>query len=67
MKMSDNILTFLLLYKHRNIILCPLTIVIKYGIIYSGDNMVGVAQLVRVLGCGPGGREFESLYPPQIF
>ena len=22
--------------------------------------------MVRVLGCGPGGREFESLHPPQI-
>ncbi len=28
--------------------------------------LVGVAQLVRALGCGPGGREFESLHPPQI-
>ncbi len=27
--------------------------------------MVGIAQLVRVLGCGPGGRRFESDYPPQ--
>ena len=27
--------------------------------------MVGIAQLVRVSGCGPEGRGFESLYPPQ--
>ena len=28
--------------------------------------MVGVAQLVRVPGCGPGGRGFKSLHSPQI-
>ena len=27
--------------------------------------MVGIAQLVRAPGCGPGGRRFESGYPPQ--
>ncbi len=28
------------------------------------DSMVGVAQLVRALGCGPRGRGFESRHPP---
>ena len=28
--------------------------------------MVGVAQLVRALGCGPGSRGFESRHPPHI-
>ena len=28
--------------------------------------MVAVAQLVRVPGCGPGGREFESHQPPHL-
>ena len=28
--------------------------------------MVGVAQLVRVPGCGPGGRGFKSLHSPQF-
>ncbi len=28
------------------------------------DTMVGVAQLVRALGCGPRGRGFESRHPP---
>ena len=28
--------------------------------------MVGVAQLARATGCGPVGRGFESLYPPQF-
>ena len=28
--------------------------------------MVGIAQLVSAPDCGSGGREFESLYPPQI-
>ena len=27
--------------------------------------MVGVAQLVRAPGCGPGGRGFETPRPPQ--
>ena len=27
--------------------------------------MVAVAQLVRVPGCGPGGRRFEPGQPPQ--
>lgn len=27
--------------------------------------MVGVAQLVRALGCGPGGRGFEPRHPPH--
>ena len=29
-------------------------------------DMVGVAQLARATGCGPVGRGFESLYPPQF-
>ena len=29
--------------------------------------MVAVAQLVRASGCGPEGREFESLQPPHFF
>lgn len=28
--------------------------------------MVGVAQLVRALVCGTGGRGFEPLRPPQF-
>ncbi len=28
--------------------------------------MVGVAQLVRAPGCGPGGRGFDSLHSPQF-
>ena len=28
--------------------------------------MVGIAQLVRAPGCGPGGRRFESDYPPHF-
>jgi hypothetical protein len=28
--------------------------------------MVGVAQLVRVPGCGPGGRGFEPLHSPHF-
>ena len=28
--------------------------------------MVGIAQLVRVPGCGPGGRGFESHYSPHL-
>ena len=27
--------------------------------------MVDIAQLVRVPGCGPGGRRFEPDYPPH--
>ena len=27
--------------------------------------MVGIAQLVRVPGCGPGGHRFEPDYPPH--
>ena len=30
-------------------------------------KMVGVAQLVRVPGCGPGGRGFKSLHSPHIY
>ena len=29
--------------------------------------MVGIAQLVRAPGCGPGGRGFESHYSPHKF
>ena len=28
--------------------------------------MVDIAQLVRVPGCGPGGRRFEPDYPPHF-
>ena len=28
-------------------------------------DSVGIAQLVRVPGCGPGGRRFEADYPPH--
>ena len=28
-------------------------------------DMVGMAQLVRALGCGPGDRGFESHYSPH--
>ena len=28
--------------------------------------MVGVAQVVRAPGCGPGGRRFESVHPPHL-
>ena len=28
--------------------------------------MVDIAQLVRVPGCGPGGRRFEPDYPPHL-
>ena len=28
--------------------------------------MVDIAQLVRVSGCGPEGRRFESGYPPHL-
>ena len=28
--------------------------------------MVGIAQLVRAPGCGPGGHRFDSDYPPHI-
>lgn len=29
------------------------------------NSMVGIAQLVRVAGCGSVGRGFESHYPPK--
>ena len=29
--------------------------------------VVGIAQLVRVPGCGPGGRGFEPHYSPHFF
>ena len=29
--------------------------------------MVDVAQLVRVPGCGPGGRRFDPDHPPHFF
>ena len=28
--------------------------------------MVGIAQLVRAPGCGPGGHRFDSDYPPHL-
>ena len=31
------------------------------------SKMVGIAQVVRALGCGPGGRGFESRYSPHLF
>ena len=30
-------------------------------------HVVGIAQLVRVPGCGPGGRGFEPHYSPHFF
>ncbi len=30
-------------------------------------DAVGIAQLARVPGCGPGGRRFEPDYPPHFF
>ena len=33
----------------------------------SHTFLVGIAQLVRAPGCGPGGHEFESHYSPQYF
>ena len=32
----------------------------------AAANMVVVAQLVRVPGCGPGGRGFDSHQPPHL-
>ena len=36
---------------------------------YSGNMfyLVDVAQLVRVPGCGPGGRRFDPDHPPHFF
>ena len=31
------------------------------------SGMVGIAQLVRVPGCGPGGRGFNSHYSPHFY
>ena len=31
------------------------------------QHMVDIAQLVRVPGCGPGGRGFEPHYSPHFF
>ncbi len=33
---------------------------------FVGFYMVDLAQLVRVPGCGPGGRGFESHIPPHL-
>ena len=30
------------------------------------NTVVGVAQLVRALGCGPGGRGFETHHSPHL-
>ena len=38
----------------------------KYSIIFAVVKMVVVAQLVRALVCGAGGRGFESRHPPLI-
>ena len=35
----------------------------KFQFLY---NMVGLAQLVRALVCGAGGRGFESRIPPHL-
>ncbi len=35
-------------------------------ILINLETMVGVAQLVRAPGCGPGGRRFKSGHSPQI-
>ena len=32
----------------------------------SGCHMVGVAQMVRAPGCGPGGRGFDSRHSPHL-
>ncbi len=34
--------------------------------ILKNKNMVGLAQLVRALVCGTGGREFEPRIPPHL-
>ena len=50
---------------------CPIMTFTKYIeikdlLLYNyGACLVDVAQLVRVPGCGPGGRGFESHYPPH--
>ena len=31
----------------------------------KGNDLVGMVQLVKTPGCGPGGREFESHYSPH--
>ncbi len=36
------------------------------GAKYLRYYMVGIAQLVRAPGCGPGGRGFKSHYSPQV-
>ncbi len=45
------------------------TIFSNHNFLYLKINtkMVGLAQLVRVLVCGTGGREFESRIPPHEF
>ena len=32
----------------------------------DANYLVDIAQLVRVPGCGPGGRRFEPDYPPHL-
>ena len=46
--------------------LCISVFVIGTPPLCSTKIMVGVAQLVRVPGCGPGCRGFESLRSPHI-
>ena len=41
-----------------------LTIYYRHDIICDAV-LVDIAQLVRAPGCGPGGRRFESDYPPH--
>ena len=43
---------------------CAVIIIKRFG---ARGNMVGVAQLARAPGCGPGGPGFEPLYPPHSF
>ena len=38
----------------------------RFGLkIVFASGMVGIAQLVRAPGCGPGGHGFNSHYSPQ--
>ncbi len=38
---------------------------VDYSSVLGAKNMVDIAQVVRVSGCGPEGRGFESHYPPH--
>ena len=39
---------------------------ISFRLCPQREDLVDIAQLVRVPGCGPGGRRFESDYPPHF-